>query len=65
MAESPLQQLRRWEEHGASWRLIELSDERAVVQLTTCHGEPVERLESDDAELIGYLRQSTGPATIT
>jgi (2Fe-2S) ferredoxin len=48
--------LERWEEHGALWRVVHLSDARAIVDLCTCHGEPVEQLESDDAALIAWLR---------
>ena len=40
------------------WRIVDLSGERAVVDLCTCTGEPVERLESDDPALIGYLRSA-------
>lgn len=49
--------LRRWEDHGAEWRVLHLSDDAAVVDLCTCYGEPVERLESRDPELISYLRE--------
>ena len=48
--------LERWEEHGALWRVVSVGDERAVVDLCTCTGEPVERLESGDPELIRFLR---------
>jgi hypothetical protein len=56
MAETPLQQLERWEDFGATWRPLEVSDEHVVLQLCTCHGEPVDRLESDDSALIDYVR---------
>jgi hypothetical protein len=48
--------LERWAFFGAHWRVVELSDERAVVDLSTCMGEQVERLESHDPTLISYLR---------
>ena len=70
MRESPIEVLERWERYGALWRARHVSDELAIVDLCTCHGEPVdvrdvgpeqvepvERLESHDAELIAYLRQ--------
>jgi hypothetical protein len=57
MAESPVDVLRRWEDHGAEWRIESLTDERAVVMLCTCTGEPVERLESDDDALLKFLRE--------
>lgn len=56
MAEKPLVTLERWTDHGASWRCIHVSDNLAIVDLCTCTGEPVDRLESDDPELIDYLR---------
>jgi hypothetical protein len=56
MAETPLQQLERWGDFGATWRPLELSDERVVLQLCTCHGEPVDRLESEDSAPIDYVR---------
>ncbi len=48
--------LERWVMSGASWRVLDISHERAVVDLCTCMGEPLERLQSDDPSVIGYLR---------
>jgi hypothetical protein len=48
--------LERWVLFGAHWRVVELSDERAVVDLRACTGELVERHRSDDPVLIAYLR---------
>lgn len=59
MSGSPVQQLLRWEEHGAEWRVLHLSDDRAIVDLCTCYGEPVDQLDSTDAELIAWLRERT------
>src|SRR4051794_22992792 len=42
--ETPVEVLRRWEDHGAEWRVLHLSDDAAIVDLCTCYGEPVERL---------------------
>jgi hypothetical protein len=56
-AETPVEVLRRWEAHGAEWRVVHVSDEAAIVDLCTCHGEPVERLESRDPALISYVRE--------
>jgi hypothetical protein len=50
--------LDRWVLFGAQWRIADLSGERAVVDLCTCTGELVERLESDDPALIRYLRSA-------
>ena len=52
--------LRRWEEHGAEWRIASLGDERAVVEMCTCTGELVELLESGDPELLAFLRERRG-----
>jgi hypothetical protein len=49
-------ELKRWEEHGATWRTVELSDERAVVELCTCYGEPVDMVEGQEPELIEFVR---------
>lgn len=57
MDETPVDVLRRWEDHGATWRPLHVSDALAVVDLCTCTGEPVERLESDDPELIRFVRE--------
>ncbi len=56
MDETPVEILQRWENHGAVWRALHVSDEHAVIQLCTCTGEPVDRLESSDAELIRFVR---------
>ena len=49
--------LRRWEDHGAVWRAVHVSDAKAIVDLCTCTGEPVDRIESDDPDLIAFLRR--------
>jgi hypothetical protein len=48
--------LERWEVFGAQWRVVHLSDRRAILDLCTCTGEPVERRESDDPALIEWVR---------
>jgi hypothetical protein len=57
MGESPVDVLRRWEDGGAEWRVVHLSDEHALVDLCTCTGEPVDQLASSDPELIRFLRE--------
>ena len=47
--------LERWVLFGAQWRIVELSDDRAVVDLCACTGERVERVETHDPKVIGYL----------
>ena len=49
-------ELERWTFFGAQWRVVALSDGQAIVDLCTCTGEPVDRVESDDPALIAYLR---------
>ena len=50
-------ELRRWQEHGATWRAVELSDERAVIELCTCFGEAVDMVQGEDRELIDFVRE--------
>ena len=57
MPDDPVAVLERWTDHGALYEVLELTDAKAVVQLKTCFGEPVERLESEDGRLIAYLRR--------
>jgi hypothetical protein len=61
---SPLATLLRWEAHGATWRVLTLTERLAVVELCTCHGAPVEQLRSSDRELIEFLstEQPRNPA---
>lgn len=59
----PVAALERWLDHGAGYRILELVPDHAVLELLTCHGEPVDRLESRDPELIEFVmeRSSDGP----
>jgi hypothetical protein len=50
--------LQRWEEHGATWRAKEISEDRVVVELCTCYGEAVDLAESEAAEVIAYVRNA-------
>jgi len=51
-----IEALEEWVRAGAHWRVVRHCDERAVVELQQCTGEPVERVESDDPAVIDYLR---------
>ncbi len=51
-----IEDLERWEEHGATWRAVEVSDECVVVELCTCYGEPVDMLASQAPEVIAFVR---------
>jgi hypothetical protein len=55
--DAPMEVLTRWEHHGATWRAVHVSDAKAIVDLCTCHGEAVQRMQSDDPELIRLLRE--------
>ena len=63
MDESPVDVVTRWEDHGAEWRVVALRDDHVSIDLCTCYGEPVERLESADRELIEFVaaRLAQGP----
>lgn len=58
MADAPLTlaDLERWELFGATWRVVELSDDRALLDMCACTGQLVERRESEDRALINYVR---------
>jgi hypothetical protein len=51
-----IDRLERWLEAGATWRVVEISADRAVVDFRTCTGEVVERVGSDETAVIDYLR---------
>ncbi len=50
--------LERWVSFGARWRAVLITDQRAVVDLCECTGELVERRETEDPEVIKYLRRT-------
>lgn len=49
-------ELEDWELHGATWRALELTHDRAVVELCSCSGEPMDLVEGDSPELIEFVR---------
>lgn len=57
MAEDPVETLRRWEAHGAVWRARWVTDTEAAVDLCSCTGERVDRLQSSDPALVALLRE--------
>jgi hypothetical protein len=59
--ESPIQILERWEAHGATWHVLILTGELAVVELCTCYGEAVDELRSSDPELIRFVTERRRP----
>ena len=48
--------LERWQENGATWRALEITDDGAVVELCTCTGEPVDVLAGTGEEFVGFVR---------
>jgi hypothetical protein len=56
-SERPTAVLERWAQHGGIWRTKSLGAGEAVVELLTCHGEPVDELRSSDPELLRLLAE--------
>jgi len=57
----PVADLRRWEDSGALWRLLQVDGSRATVGLLTCDGgEEVGRLECHGPELVRFLARRGG-----
>ena len=52
--------LKDWELNGATWRAVELDDRHAVIDLCSCSGERMDRVESARRELIEYVRARGG-----
>jgi hypothetical protein len=52
-----LDDLQRWEDHGATWNTLELDDRHAIVQLCTCYGEPVDIVRGEEPQLIEFIRR--------
>ena len=50
--------LRRWEEHSATWRVMEITDQRVVVELCTCYGEAVDMRAGESPDVIEYVRRA-------
>jgi hypothetical protein len=49
-------ELEDWEQGGAVWQPVEITPKRAVVDLCSCFGEPMDRVESEDPEFIEFVR---------
>jgi hypothetical protein len=50
-----VEELERWVAFGATWRLVEISGDRAIVDLCQCTGELVEQRGSSDPRVLEYL----------
>lgn len=55
-AKVTIEDLESWTLNGATWRIWEVTDEHAVIDLCSCTGEAMDRVESDAPELIEYVR---------
>ena len=51
-----IEELEDWAKSGATWRPLELSARHALVELCTCYGEPVDVVESEDPQVIAFVR---------
>lgn len=60
MNSDPVDELRRWSDSGAIWRLISRRGDTLVIGLFRCDGgEEVERIVSDDPRLRTFLGART------
>jgi len=51
-----LERLLRWETAGATWELVSVHEGTAIVSMCRCDGgEELERMRSDEADLIAYV----------
>ena len=56
-----LARLRRWEESGATWRVLVRTPESVELALLTCDaGEEVDRLRSTDPALLDHVEAESG-----
>jgi hypothetical protein len=54
--EVTIKDLEDWVQSGGHWRVVDISRAQAAVDLLTCTSEPLERRETHDPSVIGYLR---------
>ena len=54
--------LRRWEDFGAVWRVVDRDADQVTIGLFRCDvGEEVERLVSADPEVAAFVEDRTSP----
>jgi hypothetical protein len=59
-----LARLRRWEESGATWRVLVRTPEDVEIALLTCDaGEEVDRLRTSDPAVLEYVASRSGTAS--
>lgn len=54
--QATVRELRDWELNGAVWRPVEIHAGRAVVDLCSCSGELMERVEGEDPDFVALVR---------
>lgn len=54
--DATIAELEDWERSGAVWRPVEVGSGRAVVDLCSCTGELMERVQSEDPRFIALVR---------
>ncbi len=68
-SDQPLEVLRRWEDSGAVWRVIDRTGDAVNIALLTCSaGEEVGRIHTRDPQALAFLGSRTSseqPATAT
>jgi len=57
--------LEHWVLFGATWRVVEIAAEHAIVDLCSCTGELVERREAHDPTVIAYLSEESATRDAT
>ena len=58
-----LARLRRWEESGATWRVLVRTPDAVELALLSCDaGEEMDRLRSDDPALLRHVDAHPDPA---
>jgi hypothetical protein len=55
-----VEHLKDWELNGANWRAIELDDQHTVIDMRSCTGELMDRVQSEEPEVIDYVRERGG-----
>ena len=56
MRQARARELEDWELNGAVWRPVEIYSDRAVVDLCSCSGELMERVEGSEPEFIALAQ---------
>lgn len=54
--QATVRELRDWELNGAVWRPVAIHAGRAVVDLCSCSGELMERVEGEDPDFVALVR---------